>query len=94
MEHCFTACLERCKNNSLKLHKGNYKKKSMLTEDALEDVKWCATNVNAVTNFIYPPPVTLTLYADASLEGWGGTDTTSEIGGRWSDHEMPAHQCT
>ena len=83
--------LEHCKNNSLKLHKGNYKKKSMLTEDALEDVKWWATNVNAVTNFIYPPPVTLTLYADASLEGLGGTDTTSEIGGRWSDHEMPAH---
>ena len=63
----------------------------MLTEDALEDVKWWATNGNAITNFIYPPPVTLTLYADASLEGWGGTDTTSEIGGRWSDHEMPAH---
>ena len=63
----------------------------MLTEDALEDVKWWATNDNAVTNFIYPPPVTITLYADASLEGWGGTDTTSEIGGRWSDHEMPAH---
>ena len=73
--------LEHCKNNSLKLHRGNYKKKSMLTEDALEGVKWWATNVNAVTNFIYPPPVTLTLYADASLEGWGGTDTTSEIGG-------------
>ena len=65
----------------------------MLTEDALEDVKWWATNVNAVTNFIYPPPVTLPLYADASLEGLGGTDTTSEIGGRWSDHETQAHQC-
>ena len=46
--------IEHCKNNSLKLHKGNYKKKSMVTEDALEDVKWWATNVNAVTSFIYP----------------------------------------
>ena len=35
--------------------------------------------------------VDLTLYADASLEGWGGTATVSDIGGRWSEYESPAH---
>ena len=33
----------------------------------------------------------LTIYADASLEGWGGTDTVTEVGGRWSDDDLPAH---
>ena len=32
-----------------------------------------------------------TLYSDASLEGWGGTDITTHIGGRWTDAEMPHH---
>ena len=36
-------------------------------------------------------PVHLTLYSDASLEGWGGTDEVTHVGGRWTEAEMPYH---
>ena len=44
-------------------------------EDALADVKWWSLNVEVASKFIHPSPVALTLYADASLEGWGGTNS-------------------
>ena len=47
--------------------------------------------MNTASKFVHAPPVKLTLYADASLEGWGGTDTVSDVGGRWSENESPAH---
>ena len=56
--------LERCENISLRRHKGNFKKKAILTEDALSDVSWWFTTVRASSNFIHPPPVKATLYAD------------------------------
>ena len=83
--------LEHCKICFLRKHKGNYKKKFTLTDDALADVKWWSLNVNTASKFVHAPPVKLTLYADASLEGWGGTDTVSDIGGRWLENESPAH---
>ena len=39
----------------------------------------------------HTPPVGLILFSDASLEGWGGTDGTSHVGGRWTDEECPVH---
>ena len=83
--------LDHCKNHSLRIHKGKYKKKCLLTEDALADVKWWSINVEGASKFIHPSPVALTLYADASLEGWGGTPSFSDIGGRWSESELPTH---
>ena len=32
-----------------------------------------------------------TFHSDASLEGWGGTDGVTHIGGRWTEAEMPQH---
>ena len=73
--------LEHYKNLSLRIHRGQYKKKCLLTEDALADMKWWSLNVEVASKFIHPSPVALTLYADASLEGWGGTNSFSDIGG-------------
>ena len=36
-------------------------------------------------------PVYTTFHSDASLEGWGGTDGVTHIGGRWTEAEMPHH---
>ena len=57
----------------------------------LADVQWWSINVEGESKFIHPSPVALTLYADASLEGWGGTNSFSDIGGRWSESKLPAH---
>ena len=43
------------------------------------------------SHFPSTPPVELTLFSDASLEGWGGTDGTSHVGGRWTDDESSVH---
>ena len=37
------------------------------------------------------PPFDLTIFSDASLEGWGGTDQVTEIGGRWNCMENKCH---
>ena len=37
------------------------------------------------------PPFDLTIFSDASLEGWGGTDHVTEIGGRWNCMENKYH---
>ena len=31
------------------------------------------------------------LYSDASLEGWGGTDEVTHVGGRWTEDELTGH---
>ena len=31
------------------------------------------------------------LYSDASLEGWGGTDEVTHVDGRWTEDELPGH---
>ena len=31
------------------------------------------------------------LYSDASLEGWGGTDEVTHVGRRWTEDELPGH---
>ena len=40
---------------------------------------------------IHREPVHLTLYSDASLEGWGGMDEVTHVGGQWTEAEMPYH---
>ena len=90
----FYCRLEHYKNHSLRIHRGQPKKKCLLTEDALADVKWWSLNVEVASKFIHTSPVASTFYADASLEGWGATNSFSDIGGgggRWSESELPAH---
>ncbi|XP_057299198.1 uncharacterized protein LOC130629847 [Hydractinia symbiolongicarpus] len=43
------------------------------------------------TRPIQLPKIDLILSSDASLQGWGGTDGNSQIGGRWSEGELPEH---
>ena len=89
---CFIAALPGVKYGALFYRRlEQYKKKCLLAEDALVDMKWWSINVEGASKFIHPSPVALTLYADASLEGWGGTNSFSDIGGRWSVSELPTH---
>ena len=40
---------------------------------------------------IHTPPIAAIFFSDASLEGWGGTDGVTHVGGRWTEAEMPPH---
>ena len=62
-----------------------------LTSQAQQDLGWWPCNIMLASHFLHTHPVGLTLFSDASLEGWGGTDGTSHVGGRWTDDESPVH---
>ena len=83
--------LEICKNQGLQQHAGNFDKPITLSPEAINDIHWWYNNINTAQNNIRPPPVDRTFHADASLEGWGGTDGKKEVGGRWEEGESPAH---
>ena len=84
--------LEICKNRALYHHaKGNFDTSIVLTVKAFSELSWWLDNVQTVSRPIKTPSIDLTVYSDASLEGWGGTDLYSTVGGRWSVSELPLH---
>ena len=62
-----------------------------LTSEAQQDLGWWSLNITLASHFLHTSTVELTLFSDASLEGWGGTDGTSNVGGRWTDDGSPVH---
>ena len=54
-------------------------------------MSWWINNVQTVSRPIKTPGIDLTVYSDASLEGWGATDLHSTVGGRRSESELPLH---
>ena len=83
--------LERAKNAALAFHKGSFNKKMSIPPDALADILWWESNVEESFSPLRLSPVYITFHSDASLEGWGGTDGVTRIGGRWTEAEMPHH---
>ena len=77
----FYRSLERCKNLALKSARGNFEKTTRLTSQAQQDWGWWSRNITVASHFLHTPPVGLTLFSDASLEGRGGTDCPSHVGG-------------
>ena len=71
--------------------KGNFDTSIVLTVKAFSELSWWLDNVQTVSRSIKIPSIDLTVYSDASLEGWGGTDLHSTVGGRWSVSELPLH---
>ena len=83
--------LEDCKIKALKISKGNFDKPTQLTAKALNELIWWKNNIMSSFAPIKLPDVEYTIYSDASLEGWGGTDGQEEIGGRWGKDEKISH---
>ncbi|XP_057316824.1 uncharacterized protein LOC130657847 [Hydractinia symbiolongicarpus] len=82
--------LETDKNLALKLGHGNFDSKVFISEFSIKDLQWWLTMAQ-FTRPIQLPKIDLILSSDASLQGWGGTDGNSQIGGRWSEGELPEH---
>ena len=62
--------LQKCKNEALKLNKGNYEGLINLTENGISEVQWWQKYFNSV-NDIYHPLPQLTVYSDACPNGCG-----------------------
>ena len=82
--------LEKCKVQSLATSGGNFDRKAYISEEVANELKWWIRNIFGAFGAIKLPPFDLTRFSDASLEGWGGTDQVTEIGGRWNCIERNA----
>ena len=83
--------LEKCKVQSLARSGGNFDRRAFISEEAGDELQWWIRNIFdgfAPINF---PPFDVTIFSDASLEGWAGTDQLTENGGRWNCMQNKCH---
>ena len=83
--------LEKCKILSLRRAVGNFDKNAYISREAAKELKWWKHNVLSVFAPIRLPKISYVIFSDASLEGWGGTDEKTDIGGRWTYSESENH---
>ena len=62
-----------------------------ISEEAANQLKWWIRNIFDAFAPIKLLPFDLTIFSDASLEGWGDTDQVTEIGGKWNGMENKCH---
>ena len=79
---------ERDKIRELAANKGNLKPKMSLSVKAQYELKWWIDNIDQSFNLIRKPAIELTMYSDASLQGWGGVLGMVSTGGQWSAGEF------
>ncbi|XP_072039807.1 uncharacterized protein [Amphiura filiformis] len=79
--------LEKEKSMALKISKGNFDSKMILSDKARAELVWWIQNIDTAYRCINHGVPIIRLQSDASGLGWGGTDGTTHIGGRWGPEE-------
>ena len=89
----FYSHLENDKTTALKESKGNYSAYTTLSEESLQELQWWCDNIENVDYKICIPnsKIDITLYTDASNDGWGAVMGTLKTGGRWNEAEASHH---
>ena len=82
---------EAAKNFALREHGGDFEALMMLSPEAGEEVRWWIANVSHSRKFLHAPPITIVIHSDASLAGWGATDSVSTVGAPWKDTDDLLH---
>jgi len=67
----FYRSLEIAKIKALKESRGNYNSSMILSDTSIIDLKWWIKNVESSFKWISHGDPLLSLYSDASKEGWG-----------------------
>ena len=80
--------LEKDKSCALMLYKGNYQTRMNLSEDAKVEIRWWILNITQCTRTLLERTPSLRLQTDASGLGWGASDGTTHIGGKWNESEQ------
>ena len=80
--------VEKDKINALKNSKGNFKATMSLSVKAKHELKWWIDKIDQSFKLIRKPAIELTLYSDASLQGWGGALDNVSTGGQCSAEEF------
>ena len=79
------------KDKSLRYNKGNFNAVIKLFEDTLHEISWWKKNIFKVFKPITYPKFSITIYTDASLEGWGASMGNVSTGGGWLPDEKLMH---
>ena len=82
------------KTEALHLNKGNFDafmQLSELSRNDLHDLQWWINSARSLHNPISLSQPEVTLYTDASKEGWGGVLNNAKIGGHWTPQEASNH---
>ena len=80
--------LERDKTTSLRANCGHYGRIMQLSSVAKMELKWWLENVDNAYKCINRGKPDIELTSDASGLGWGATNGSTQIGGRWNHVEM------
>ena len=83
--------LEHCKNEKVKLSKGNYDATIQFTSEAKQEVQWWIDSIELAYNNIYHDNPSLSLTTDASKVGSGATIASIRTG-RLLSHEEAQEQ--
>ena len=87
----FYRSLEIDKIKALKESRGNYNSVMVLSDTSVIDLKWWIKNVESSFKWISHGDPLLSLYSDASKEGWGAVCKGDKAGGRWTVTESNCH---
>ena len=82
--------LQKLKNDSLKLSKGNFEAPVKLTAHAVTELHWWKNHVCALQSIFNEPPK-LTIFSDACPTGWGAACNNESTGGNWTHEESSFH---
>ena len=70
---------------------GDFDQLMTLSPAAGGEVRWWIAHVAHSQKFLHAPPLTSIIYSDASLEGWGATDSISTVGAPWQVADALLH---
>ena len=79
--------LEQDKIKALKLNHGHYDRHMTISKEAKRDLQWWIDHVDTAYSYICRSKPDVYLTSDASGKGWGASDGTTHIGGRWNADE-------
>ena len=84
--------LEHDKIIALKNNKGNFEETCNISKEGFSDIIWWKENILTAKKSLHPhPKPDYVIYTDASKEGWGATDKSVTINGRWNNREKEWH---
>lgn len=83
--------LDMDKTDALHTSKGNFDATMQLSEGARADLQWWITSAPSLYKSIRISQPEITLYTDASKEGWGGVLEDVKTGGHWTPEESQNH---
>lgn len=85
--------LEHDKIMALRQNKGNYQAHIKLSQESLAELQWWCNNIETADYPICTPnaKIDVTLYTDASNDGWGAVMGGEKTGGRWTETESANH---